>query len=76
MISPDELRAILALQREEGLSFYEAVEKRGSLNEKKLKFLQATVEQSRIRLGEILVKRGLISREELEDAFKEFSEKI
>ncbi len=68
----EELRQVLAYQREHGLLFLEAAKHLGILSEEHLAILESKRQTYKMPIGEALVLQGSLSKEKLEEALAAF----
>lgn len=74
LLSLDQTRAARRHQRERAVSFEQAVRELGLLDEDGLKAVREACAGEHVRLGELLVLRGLISTDDLERELTVFNE--
>ncbi len=76
LISVEGFRRLREVQRQKGLGSFEAFRETGLLEEGRLEELERLVRACRVRIGEIIVRRGLIGAEALEEALRGFKEDV
>jgi hypothetical protein len=74
MITLDEFRKCLAYQRQNGVTFRQALLALNVANGDSIRAMDEAIRKSRIKLGEILVKRGHLTEDDLEKALQRFGE--
>ncbi|MEW6599818.1 MAG: hypothetical protein AB1499_02520 [Nitrospirota bacterium] len=74
-ITLDDLKKALAFQRKEGIRFREALLRLQIADDKTIEEIDKTVVEKSVKLGEILVIRGLLEENELNNILNEFKEK-
>ncbi len=73
-IGIDDFRKALNYQRQKGLRFRESLLELKIADEETLHEIDKSFKSTTIKLGELLVKRGSLLKEDLEAALKEFKE--
>lgn len=74
LISLADFKKCLAYQREKGVTFRQAMVAANVAEPDRMKLIDDTLRQSRMKLGEVLVCRGNLSQEALDEALAEFRE--
>ncbi len=73
-ISFDDFKKALGHQRENGLRFRDSLAELKIADEETLLKIDSSFKETTIKLGELLVKRGALVRDDLEEALKDFRE--
>jgi arginyl-tRNA synthetase len=74
-ISLEDFKKAIEHQREYCVSFREALQKLEIADEETIDKIDETYSNRRVKLGELLVTRGILSEDELQNALEEFKEK-
>jgi len=74
-ITLDQFKEALNYQREKGVSFKEALRELNIVDEATIEKIEEAVMKKYVRLGELIVKRGIMTDDELRELLKEFKEK-
>jgi hypothetical protein len=74
-ITIEDFKKALSHQRQKGISFKDALKELNIADDPTIERINKALKEKSLRLGEILVKRGLMTEEELEKALNEFKEK-
>jgi len=74
-ISLDDFKKALDYQRQNGIKFSEALKELNIANDETIEKINNMCRAKRVKLGELLVKRGFITEEELKKALEEFKNK-
>ncbi len=70
----EALKDAINLQRDKGLCFKDALMELKLIDEETIEKIKGEMAEKRIMLGDLIVKQGIITSHELEDALKEFHE--
>jgi hypothetical protein len=71
-ISLDDFKKALNYQRESGIKFSEALKELKIANDETIEKINDMCRTKRVKLGELLVKRGFITEDDLKTALEEF----
>jgi len=74
-ITLDDFKKAVAYQREKGVKFRDAIKELKIADETTLEKIDKLLQDKSIKLGELLVKRGLITKSDLNELLKNFQEK-
>lgn len=72
LITIDDFKKALAYQKQKGIRFRDALLELNVADNKKIEEIESTFNEDTVRLGELLVKRGVISEEELAESLNNF----
>ncbi len=73
-ITIDQFKKARLLQRQKGILFSDALLELGYADEETLNAIEQTFSRERVKLGELLAKRKMITDEELTSALRKFKE--
>lgn len=74
-ITLDDFKKAVAYQREKGIKFRDAIKELKIADETTLEKIDKALQDKSIKLGELLVKRGLLTESALNQLLKDFKEK-
>ena len=74
-ITLDDLKKVLACQRKEGIRFREALKRLQIRDDKTIEKIDMALSEKNVKLGELLVIKGLMEHDELISILYEFKEK-
>lgn len=74
-ITLDDFKRALARQRQEGIRFREALVQLEIADEEKIEKIDKAINEKSVKLGEVLVKKGLMEENDLKETLAEFKEK-
>jgi hypothetical protein len=72
LITIDDFKKALAYQKQKGIRFRDALLELNVADQKKIEEIETTFNGNTVRLGELLVRRGIISKDELEESLNNF----
>lgn len=72
LITIDDFKKALAYQKQKGIRFRNALLELNVADNKKIEEIESRFNKDAVRLGELLVKRGVISKDELAEALSNF----
>ncbi|MBI4682822.1 MAG: hypothetical protein HY757_06945 [Nitrospirae bacterium] len=75
LITLDDFKKALLCQRQEGIRFREALIRLQIADEKTIEAIDKAINERNVKLGELLVKRGIMEENELKKTLNEFKEK-
>lgn len=75
-ITPDDLKVAHHYQREKAMTMEEALLALGIIDKERIEMIKAFLDKKRIKIGELLVKKGIISEDELNKLLAEFTAKV
>jgi hypothetical protein len=73
-ITIDQFKKARLLQRQKGILFCDALLELGYADKEKINAIEQTFSNEKVKLGELLVKRKMISEDELISALSKFKE--
>lgn len=73
-VTIEQFKEARMLQRRKGILFSKALIELGYANQAKINAIENTFSQERINIGELLIKRGSLSKEDLDEALEKFKE--
>lgn len=74
-ITLDDFKKALAFQREEGVRFREAVKRLQIADDNTIEKIDRALSGKNVKLGELLVKKGLVEQNELDNILSKFKER-
>ncbi len=74
-ITLEDLKKALTYQREKGIRFRDALTELKITDDETIKKIDDAHKENSVKLGELLVKKGMITKEALEEALTLFKEK-
>jgi len=74
-ISIDDFKKAIGYQREHCVSFKDALIKLDIADDEKIEKIDETCNSSKVKLGDLLVTRGILKEDELQKALEDFKQK-
>ncbi len=75
LITIDDFKKAVAYQRQKGIRFKEALLELNIADNKTIEEFERTLNENTVRLGELLIKRSVITEDELAEALNNFKER-
>lgn len=74
-VNLDQFKKAREHQREKGVTFVESLKSLELANDDLIKEVEGKMKQNNVKLGELIVRRGIMSEDELKEVLDEFKER-